>query len=484
MKKELKMESILHLLQAFLPVEVNQRVQDEAEYELLNKKTNEPIGMYSLNIAGELSSFYIYEENESGDVLKNELVSIAEELIAVFHPDKMVEYPLSSNLELDNGYMFTYEKKEDKYGLFLHSEGFTVSIAKTGQVQQFFHAKEEYDIIYPEAIISEEEALEKYMNDLDFNLCIKKFDKEIFKNGDDKYHLAYNVNEQAFDIPANGGEPAVITESLELEPIFPQEQVMEDLYSLIGFTSKHKLLAVIQKGNEEVEIWSLHEASGSVNDDMEEVDPHLIKLCFDGESRQLLQLSSGEQHSTKGEAIGTEAARQKALNVMFKFFPDADKRFQIEELIEYGEEDDYVEDHFQEEGSFIVGDEETIEFEDNFTYYFHLMHNGIRVDDCVSVIGIGKYTAKVNHFQLNVMDEATYQQLNSTPTLSSHEAKEIYKNLLKMELLFVREYNEDQKAVYTLSYAPAFPETIGHTRAIDAITGKAMFVDVGDATFY
>jgi hypothetical protein len=489
------MESLLHLLQPFLPVEVYQTYADYDVYELFDKKTNEQIGMYTLNEQGELANFSLDGEAVAGNLTKQELVSVSDLFIETFHPDKKQEYELSAIIDLDNPYMISYEKREDKYGLFLHSEGFTVSVSTNGRVQQFFYEKEDYQIIYPDRMIPEEKALETYMEHLNFELIITKFDQDIFKNGDNQIHLAYSVNEHAFDIPADGRESAVVKEEIDWKSISHQEVPHEGLYQLIGLTAKHKQVEVLVEEDKRIEIWSSRDATGPVNSDMEDIHPHMIKLCFGQKSGHLLQVTSGEQADQNGNEMRIEAAKQKALDVMFKLFPDTDERFRLEVLDDYVEdaedeaffeEDDTneIEDFFEEEldveGSF----EDDIEFEDNYTFYFHLMFNGVRVNDYVSIIGIGKHSGKVNHFQLNVLEEADYQQLTSKPVISQDEAKKIYKDLLKMELLFVREYDENYQALYTLSYGPSFPETGGHVRAIDAISGEAMHVDVGDATFY
>lgn len=489
------MDSILHLLQPFLPVEVYQTYADYDVYELFDKKTNGQIGMYTLNEQGELANFSLDVEAESGNLSRQELVSVADQFIEAFHPDKKDKYELSAIINLDNPYMISYEKREEKYGLFLHSEGFTVSVATNGRVQQFFYASEDYQVIYPDKIISAESALERYMNQLHFELNITKFDQEIYKNGDNQIHLSYSVNEHAFDIPADGREPAVVKEEIDWKPIAPQIVPNVELSSLIGLTAEHKQLEVLVEGDKRIEIWSLQDATGHVNCDMEDIHPHIVKLCFGQKSGQLLQVSSGEQADTNGKELTAADAQQRALDVMFKLFPDANERFRLEVLEENVEDDAFYEDEsfdevagtFAEELEVIPEDvsfEEENEFEDNYTFYFHLVINGVRVDDCVSIIGIGKHSGKVNHFQLNVLEEAVYQQLPSKPVISPDEAKKIYRDLLTMELLYVREYDENYKALYTLSYGPSFPETVGHVRALDAITGKAMFVDVGDATFY
>lgn len=315
------MESILSLMKDFLPLsKVYQSYSDYDVYELFDQNTDEQIGMYTVNEEGELSSFSLEANVETGKATKNELVIIAKRFIETFHPNKKDKYDLSAIIDLDQAYMISFEKREEKYGLFLHSEGFTVTVSTSGQVQQFFYAKEDYQIVYPETIIPEEKALETFMEHLNFDLNFTKFDKEVYKNGDNQIHLAYNVNEQAFDIPADWREPAVIKQEVERELISLQEGPSED-------------------------------------------PNHVMRLTNDELSNNL-------------------------------------------------------------------------------------------------------------------------SEMNNNPVISLQEAKEIYKNLLKMELIFVREYDENYRAVYTLSYGPSFPETLGHVRAIDAITGKAMYVDMGDGTFY
>jgi len=482
------MESILQLLQPFLPVEVSQTYADYDVYELFAKKTNEQIGMYTLNQQGELANFSLEGEAVAGNLSKQELVSVADKFIETFHPDKKDQYELSAIMDFDNPYMISYEKRDEKYGLFLHSEGFTVSVASNGQIQQFFYEKEEYQIIYPDTIISEEKALEAYMEHLSFDLTITKFDKEVFKNGDNQIHLSYNVNEHVFDIPADGGKPDILKEELDWKTISPQVAPKDELYELIGVTSEHKQLEVIEEENKTIECWSLREATRPVNSDMDEVDAHIIKLCFGQKSGHLLQVTNGEQVDQDRNEIGMEEAKQKALDVMFKLFPDADKRFRLEVLEDHVDEDDHLFEEENHEGLEESFEEESEEdessLEDNYTFYFHLIFNGVRVDDCVSIIGVGKHSGRVNHFQLNVLEEAYYQELPGKPVISQEEVKRMYKDLIKMELVFVREYDENYQALYTLSYGPSFPATVGHVRAIDAITGKAMYVDVGDATFY
>lgn len=315
------MESIFNRLKDFLPSSmVYQKHSDYDGYEIFDMKTDNQIGIYTLNEAEELSSFTLEAVAETGKATKGELVVTAQKFINTFHFDKKDQYELSAIIDLGDSYLISFEKRDKRYGIFLHSEGFTVTISTTGQVQQFFYAKEDYRIVYPETLISEGEAKEIYLAHLRFNLDCRKFDKETFINGDDQDHLAYSVVEHAYEIPADGREPAVIKEEISSESISLEDRSSIDSNQLLEFTNEEK----------------------------------------------------------------SNKSKEK----------------------------------------------------------------------------------------------------NSKPLISLQEAKEIYKNLLKMELLFVREYDESYVAVYTLSYGPTFPEMFGHVRAVDAMTGKAMYVDMGNGTFY
>lgn len=495
------MNTIFEQLIPFLPSKAIARVSDydETTYDIIDEKTDEEIGSYSVNERGELVSLSLYEEETAqGNVSKEEIVAITDKFLKTFHPTKK-EYELSAILDLDNPYMVVYEKREETYGLFLHSMGFVVSVSTAGKVTQFHFTDEEYEVKSAEHVITKEEALEQYIDHLDFELTIEQYDHEVYKNGDSQYHLSYSLIEHITDVPVDGSEPFGIREENSYEPKIPlQEPSNKSLYELIGITPEYNLLDVVNEDGKKMEVWSKNKSVGSGSFEGDEVENHVVKLKFDEKTGNLLGVISGEEFENDGEEISQESAKKQALDFMFTLFPDTNERFRLEVLEDWDDEeveddefDDEFEAEFDVEEDFEddldideeMDEEEYIEQEQAYTFYFHPYHKGIRIDKHVSTLEVGKYTGKILNFDLALPASELYTHLQTTPKISYDEAKEIYKNQLEMELVFTREYDENEKAVYKLSYAPSFPATVGHVRAIEAMTGEAMFVDVGDATF-
>ncbi|WP_449536545.1 YcdB/YcdC domain-containing protein [Ferdinandcohnia sp. Marseille-Q9671] len=493
------MSKYIDRLQAFLPVKAYEKISsyDENLFDILDAATDEEIGNYYVNDKGDLSSFSFLEKPAEGNVTKEEMAALAKRFTNTFYPGQ-TEYELSAILDLDNPYMVVFEKREKKYGLFLHSSGFTITISTAGQITGFYYADEEFEIRYPDRVITEEEALETYVKGLDFELSIQQFDKDVYKNGDHHYHLAYSVVEYIMDIPADGSEPASFREEFELEPTFIQQQSPgKEIYELVGLSTEYRLLETKLEEGKRIEVWSKRDGVDSYSFEMEEADNHVVKLCFDDKTGILLHLLSGEEFEAEGEEISLESAKEIALDMIFQLFPDTHERFRLEILDDNEEEADFdedeivgenvendeefTEDDFDED---VDWDEEYIEEEPSYTFYFHLYHNGLRVDQHVSMLRVGKSTGKVTHLILDVPSYDLYGQLPTKPVISKAEAKKIYQKNLKLDLMFTREYDEDEKSIYSLAYVPSFPASVGHVRAIDAVSGEAIFVDVGDATFF
>ncbi|MCC3357124.1 YcdB/YcdC domain-containing protein [Bacillus sp. REN16] len=497
------MSKMIEKLQSFLPVKAVERVSefDEEIFDIVDYETEEVIGSYSMNENGELVTFSLIEDVHEGNLTKEQMATIVQNFVDTFFPGKK-EFELSAILDLDNPYMITYEKRDEKYGLFLHSTGFTVSVSTSGQITSFHSTDEEYEVRYTEIVVSEEEALETYIEGLDFELNIQQFDSEVFKNGDNQYHLAYSVIEQIMDIPVDGSDSTSISEEYAADlQIEKQEFPAEELYELVSLTSEYTLLDSQVDDKQRIEVWSKQDLVESYTFDMEDASNHVVKLCIEKKTGLLLQLNNGEEHDNSGDEIGIDKAKVQLLKLLFNQFPDAHERFKLE-IFEY--ENDDVEDELGEDFEdfedkadyeleedmddtefleFEEWDEEFVEVEETYTFYVHLFHHGLRIANHVSVIQVGRYTGKIIHFNLNVPSQDQYVNLPIKPLLSKSEAKEILKKYVKMEKMFIREYDEDGKSIYSLAYTSDFPETIGSVRAIDAVTGKAMYVDVGDATF-
>ncbi|RFB16820.1 hypothetical protein DZB84_10520 [Bacillus sp. HNG] len=494
------MSKVFEKLKPFLPVKAYEKASDFDEdcFDIFEVGTDERFGSYSLNENGELLGFSLIGDAPEGNHSKEQMAANAQKFVDTFYPGQK-EYELSGILDLDNPYMITYEKRDGKYGKFLHSTGFTVSVSTSGKISSFYCADEEYEVRYTDFVVSEEEALETYIEGLDFELKIQQFDQEVYKNGDNQYHLAYSVIEQVMDIPIDGSDTSSIHEGHDLESgIQKRDTPIQPIYELVGVTAEFKLLDKQVAEGRRIEIWSTLKKVAEYSFNIEDTDDHVMKLCFDEKTNLLLEVLSGEEHKNDGVEMGLKTARERALDVMFKLIPDTHERFRLE-VPEYENEDlEYNFDEFEEEDfedhEFIEEfdednfdenewEEDFVEQEDSYTFYFHLQHQGILVDQHVSLLSVGKYSGKITHLSLDLPPDEHYAKLPTKAVISKSEAKDIYKKHVKMELMFIREYYEEGTSIYTLAYVPEFPDTVGSVRAIDAVTGKAMYVDVGDATF-
>lgn len=484
------MKKIIEQLRPFIQMKAYDKKSDydDRTFEIFDGETNEEIGIYTIDDKNRLEGFTLLDEHKSGNLTKEQILAIANSFIQTFYPDKMNEYELSAILDLDDPYMVIYEKRDKKHGIFLPSTGFSISISTGGQVTNFIYYNEDYYIRYDDELISEEDALKKYMDGLDFELVIKRLDKETFKNGDGQYHLVYEVNEHAMDIPIDGSEPVSIREEFHFDsPLERQKTPKKTIYELIGIGAEYKQIDRKLEDGVRKEIWTKEKLTDSPSFDMDEIDPGVIKLAFDNETGILIQATSGENQSVNDQEFTFKEAKKRAIDLMFKLFPNANEQFLLELAEDETEDETLVDEDLPLEPD---GSEEENDWDDDFseepsyTFYFHLFHNGVRVDQHVSYVDVGKYSGKIKYFHLDVPLTHPYKHLSTEPAISMEEAKKIYIKNTKMEKMFVHEYDENEKAFYSLSYVPSFPKTIGHVRAIDALTGEALYVDIGDALMF
>ncbi|MCM2677384.1 DUF4901 domain-containing protein [Alkalicoccobacillus plakortidis] len=474
------MRKIQNSLQTFLPIQVTCNASDWQEngFELTDHQTGEEIGAFTINDKGELTNFERFLEHTSkGSLKKEELLIIADRFIDTFYPNRG-KVELSSILELDDQYMIVYDERDERYGLFLHNTGFTITITPSGEITSFNENRSEYKVTYPEMTVTEKDALETYMKTLDFELIIQKLDRETYRNGDNQYHLTYHVMDYIIDIPVNGLEPVSIREEHLLEPelLKSRPQTNHTIYELIGIHPDYMLIDSKVSEGKRIEIWAKDKPLHSYSFDIEELEEDaLVKLAFDDALGTLTEASFPEELDVNEKNdIGIERSLDIALNIINKVHPNALEHLKLETL-----EDDEIDDYSESEDD----DEYFQEVEPTRTFHFHYFHNGVRVDQHVSYVNISRRSGKVVSLSLGLPSEETLNGLPKVAELSLEEATSIYKQYLKMELSFVCECGEDEEMIYSLSYLPSFPKTEGHVRSIEAVTGEAMYMDVGDALF-
>lgn len=474
------MQKTIQTLIEFMPGKVQfigskeESMCEDINYEIYEQETEELVGVCTLDETGLLKEYHCVNHYEDGNIKRKEVPAIAETFIRTFYPDGLNTYKLQSVIDLDDAYVLHYGIEDEKYGIDIPHIGISISVATTGHVVQFTIDNDPYDIIYPKHILSAEEAKERYLSNLDFELIICNADDEIYENGDNDYHLVYRILESAMDIPANGDEPSTIEESNEMKQINERVVPNQTVYEMIGITKEYRKIGEQTVEQEKIEIWA-HESVGipAEIDYEEEFLESFIRVVFHKKDDMLLFVHHGETMKIKVdmEQLSKQELKQCALDFIFTLYPKAHEQFYLElsEVEEAYEDDDYLDDE---------GEEDTEDF------YFHRIVNGIVVDEKVICVSVGKYTGKLKGLFGDLVKWEEIEHLSVHPQITKEEAKQLYAKDLVMELAFSLEYEEDDSRKMNLTYLPSFPQTTGHIQMIEALTGEAYFVDVGDSKFF
>lgn len=461
-------------------------------YEIYEDGNEELLAICVLGSSNQLTDFHYVDINEPGDLINQDMPAIAETFIKAFYPHALEKYALQSVIDLDEIYIVTYGIKDEKFGLELQGLGFSVTISTNGTVVQFSYDGDEPTIIYPIQMITEEEAKEKYGSLIDFDLVIKQTVKDTYVNGDNTYRLVYALKEAAFDIPASGDNPATIEEGNQYEAIQRQGIPPESIYELIGVTENHVKLGELVNEEIIIEKWmhSYIERPEDV-DFTEEYSDQMITIHFDRESNLPTFIYNGEKWQGEEVELDNDLLRKRALDFLYKVFPQAHEHFliEIEDVLDYEADMEDIEEDVDYE-VFEEWDEEDLDELDEFgeeesiAFYFHYHVNQIRVEEKVTCIQVGISSGNIISASVELVNKTLLKQIQTTPILSKDEARDRFMRKLQMELSMSLEFDEDGNTSYYPTYLPSFPETIGHVHMIDAENGKTYYVDIGETVFF
>ncbi|PFR21381.1 hypothetical protein COK19_21895 [Bacillus cereus] len=440
---------------------------EENTFEIVEKHTDQSLACYGLNENGEIDYFQSYielEKVEDNQLLRAEIYEKVQSFINTFTPHLIQSAFFACIIEFDMMYHIVYEKKDERFGLFLPNSGFTIDITKDGRLYQLFSHVEEYQINYPENPISKEEAKKKYIENLELELMISKVDKETFANGDDTYHLVYVPKDYVMGIAPDGELHTIesydgflqIYENIE-KCIVQNDMIRE----LVGLSDKHIKFHTDIVDNEVIEFWARKEQVQHIVQGEGEQPSQAIQVCLDKETGKYMSIVNNEQYKQNKEALTEEEARERALQFLFTRYPDANERFMIEK---------------SHPAHHLMWEEEDEDYESEYVFYFQPMYNEVKVNMYSMTISVGKESGIITRFHACGFDEKEVVGISIEPTISIEEAKEIVMNAVDMEFSWGKEVEEDVTS-YHACYMPAFPKTNGHVKMIEAQTGKAFYID-------
>ncbi|SHH64385.1 YcdB/YcdC domain-containing protein [Virgibacillus chiguensis] len=432
----------MNMRKAYQPDKIISGVQ----YDIFSNTTNKNVAVFSVDNQGKLLYFSVEDEvlKRSNYTLKrDELIEKASHFVKTFYPEMYKNCKLASFLKLGNAYTVHFAYQDEQLHLFLPETGVTLFLTKSGKISTIisFHDKNT-NIHYPDVMISAEAAKKQYLHHLEPELLIAPMDT-YYINNNGKFRLVYSIIERAFYIPADGGEIYVQKDAIKQIPFHKPEKVKTNLHDIIGLKG-YKLMKKKQAKNKRIEVWSTlpNVIQNKTDFDMEEIDPCLMKLCFDKQDR-LLQITSEELPPKDiSKPIGVDQAEEIAYQLLFYLYPEAHKQ-----LI-----------RIDGEG----------EIEDVYCFDFRWQYNSIRILHDIISIDVGKYSGRICSFDHQPLCKQRYEHVHTTPTLSKQTVKQIYADDVQMELRWFQDGESD----YKLVYAPTFPKLAGVIRMIDAHTAQ------------
>ncbi|MDC2863104.1 YcdB/YcdC domain-containing protein [Bacillus sp. BP-3] len=455
------MTNIVEQIKLFLKINENIQLfavtseEGENEFNVFEQRTGELVACYEMDGEGRLKHFQTCRDLENVQCVPlshDEVYEIAQSFLQVFAHNIVKFIYLIKSIEMDNVFQLSYELRDERYGLSFPHSSVMLEIAKDGRFQYFLFEGEVCEVRYPKELITKEEAKEKYIEALQFEL--------LFANRDDAYHLVYAPKDHVMGIGTNGDLHTYENNSGFIQQFYNLENRTVpngEILKLIGLDDTYVKIYTNYREDTVTELWTKQE---NVNDiEVEEGTPfHTIQVRFQQETFQCISVINNERKDGKKEVITEEEARERALQFLFACYPKADELFLIERS--------HPPHH-------CVWEDENCESQ--YGFWFHPLYSGKRVDTYNMVIQVGQQSGKILEFQVLDGFDKELDDLNDEPTISEKEAKSIYVRDLEMELVWMKEQNPLH---YELCYAPSFSKTDGHVRMIEAHTGTAFSLKV------
>ncbi|WP_028389796.1 YcdB/YcdC domain-containing protein [Bacillus cihuensis] len=388
---------------------------------------------------------------------EEELLEKSLQFVSQYYPDALKTFVPEKSKTLSNGMRFSSVQME--LGLPLEMTGFYVDVAFSGDILAFRYYGEAKDIRLPGEILDKEWVKQSFLAEVKMNLLITNLSSDVYENVSPSPRLVYQPNcpfyTHSADQIAERNIENENEEDYEISYLPLPEKLpgYPDIYKAIGF-DKHALtkLREVDIGDEIVTVW--HPAPPlSVNNDLS------LDSYFQKKTENTLKIRTEKQtgkisglfnfRDNKGLlSLSVEECRTIALKFLYTLYPNADQYFRISSSNEDEEE-------------------ETTQY----GFHFSIFHRGISTHFGLCHITVNKTTGFITHYSAPDIDVDRLENIDVQPTLSEKEAKSLYLEDLDFELIWNKNYEENQHEYHELIYRVSFPKLNGDIHFINAHSG-------------
>lgn len=448
------MKETLELIEKHIPephtIELNKN-GNLCYYDILNKK-EENIGYIKLTSSGDLKT-YAYTgkafKHIKHPITEKSILEKANVFLKTFVKNSRLTQ--ASIFTYSNNYQINYEEKDVKLNLYIPDSGAEIIINLAGNILSFDKKDDKYKVIYPDRIITSEEAKSHYLNRLNLDLKVSK------PTNHNHYKLVYRINEEIDYVSASGKEIDSKLIKQQLISLDSFSTSSDNLFRILGLDGQYAKISKKNIKDRRIELWSKRPKKSLIhlNYDINEPQLDVIKYKINKHTNQIIQICDGETFlDDLTEKLTSKKAFDRALDFLFTVYPKANELFDIIDSVIDGE------------------DEIDQKYEPNFMFYFNRVHDSIEIENQIAYIGVGKYTGMINKFCAPTVTEKELAHINVFAKVTETEAKVFYAKDLKMNLCFVKKMVEQANTTYELAYLPTFPNGKTKVYLIDAHQGE------------
>ncbi|MEC0754884.1 DUF4901 domain-containing protein [Bacillus haynesii] len=392
-----------------------------------------------------------YEPVVEESLPEERLLQIALQFTEQHYPNAPHEFVFHEKKVTEQFVRFTYV--QTVLDLPLPQTGFYVRIAKNGEVMEFRYNGGTSSFSIPKQIADQQSVTADYLKHIQFELAVEKIRSELYEGGDDRPHLIYEADLPFYSYPADITEkrhmkPAADDEDEEetlLLPLLPEADRQGDIDDMIGFTPSMRKIRETDMGESIGTVWRLgndpEPRDRSIAGYFETWNQNTLKILKDKKSGKLKGIASFIK-SEGPLALSGEDCLKRALQFLYKLYPDADQLFRMHPAENDGDRS-------------------------NAFFQFDLQYKGVPLRLGSANISISRTTGRVVGYHGPEIDPETLADLSPSPSISEEEANAVFAAAFDVKLQWERDYSREKDDFYRLVYRPVYPHFI------DAHDGKA-----------